>query len=196
MIALAVALIGLGILASASVYAATNLRVPVLVVTANIPAGGVITASSVGTADIAVSTGVQTIPASQLSQVVGQIAGTALHPGMLFTSAEIATVRPPGPGQVLVPLPVKPSILPASGIEPGDHVIVEATPGSQGQPGSSSAAPVLPSPVPGIVEGVSLATDADGYDVVDILVAKQSGDAVAAQASTGQIALIVTKRAA
>ncbi len=195
MIALAVALIGLGIVASAAVYAATNLRVPVIVVTADVPAGGVITANAIGTASISVSTGVQTIPASQLNQVLGQIAGSALHPGMLLAAAELATVRPPAHGQVLVPLPIKPSILPASGIEPGDRVIVEATPGAQGQSGSSSAAPVLPSPVPGIVEAVRLATDADGYDVVDILVARQSGDAVAAQASTGQIALIITKRA-
>ncbi len=74
-------------------------------------------------------------------------------------------------------------------------MIIEATPGAQGQSGSSSAAPVLASPVTGVIEQVDLVPDTDGYDVVDVLVARANGDAVAAQASTGQIALIVTRRA-
>jgi|HubBroStandDraft_1064217.scaffolds.fasta_scaffold03305_7 hypothetical protein len=195
MIALAVALVGLGILASAAIYAANNARVPVLVVTGNVPAGAVITAGVVGTADVAVSPGVQLIPASQLNQVVGQIAGSALHPGMLLAASELTTLQPPGPGQALIPLPLKPSMLPASGIGAGDQVVIEATPGAQGEPGSSTAAPTLAAPVAGIVEAVNANPDADGYDVVDVLVARASGDAVAAQASTGQIAIIVIKRA-
>jgi hypothetical protein len=194
MIALAVALVGVGILASAAVYAATSQRAPVVVVTAYVPAGGVITAGAVGTASVSVGPGVQVIPARQMSQVVGQIAGTTLHPGMLLAASELATSRPPVHGEVLVPLPIKPSILPASGIGTGDHVVIEATPGAQGEPGSSSA-PALASPVAGVIEAVNLVPDTDGYDVIDVLVAQASGDAVAAQASTGQIALIITKRA-
>lgn len=196
MMALAVALVGVGILASVAAYAATSHRVSVVVVTANVPAGSVITAGAVGTASVSVGSGVQVVPAGQMSQVVGQIAGTTLHPGMLLAASELATQRPPAPGEVLVPLPVKPSILPASGIGSGDHVVIEATPGTQGDSGSSSSTPALAAPVAGVVEAVNLVPDADGYDVIDVLVAQTSGDAVAAQASTGQIALIITKRAA
>ncbi len=98
MIALAVALVGVGVLASAAIYSATNLRVPVIVMTGSVPAGSVITAADVGTADVSVSSGVQVIPASQAGQVVGQIAGTSLHPGMLLTASELTTLprRPPG----------------------------------------------------------------------------------------------------
>jgi hypothetical protein len=195
MIALALALVGLGILASAAIYTATNTRVPVVVMTGYVPAGAPITAKVVGTASVSISPGVQVIPASQLSQVVGEVAGTTLHPGMLLASSELTTLRPPGAGDVLVPLAFKPSMLPASGIGPGDRVLIEATPGDQGQAASSTSAPALSAPVAGVVEAVDLVADADGYDVVDVLVAKASGDAVAAQASTGQIALIVTKRA-
>lgn len=195
MIALAVALVGVGILASAAVYAATSQRVPVVVVTANVPAGSVITSGAVGTASVAVGSGVQVIPASQMSQVVGQIAGTTLHPGMLLAASELTTLRAPAQGEVLVPLPIKPSILPASGIGTGDHVVIEATPGAQGSPGSGTSTPALAAPVAGVIEAVNLVPDADGYDVIDVLVAQTSGDAVAAQASTGQIALIITKRA-
>lgn len=195
MIALAVALVGLGVLASAAVYGATSLRVPVIVLTANVPVGTVITASDLGTASVSVGPGVQVIPARQMSQVVGQVAGTSLHAGMLLTASELTTVRPPGPGEVLIALPIKPSFIPASGLGTGDRVLIEATPGAQGQSGSSSGAAPLSSPVAGVVEAVNLAADSDGFDVVDVLVARGSGDAVAAQASTGQIALIVVKRA-
>jgi hypothetical protein len=195
MLALAVALVGLGVLASVAVYGATNLRVPVIVITANVPVGTVITAGDLGTADVSVGPGVQVIPARQMSQVVGQVAGTALHAGMLLTVSELVTQRPPAAGEVLVPLPIKPSFVPASGIGAGDHVLIEATPGSQGQSGSSNGAAALTTPVDGVVEAVNLSPDTDGFDVIDVLVARTSGDAVAAQASTGQIALIVTKRA-
>lgn len=195
MIALAVALVGLGVLASVAVYGATSLRVPVIVLTADVPVGTVITASDLGTADVSVGPDVQVIPARQMSQVVGQVAGTALHAGMLLTASELAAVRPPADGEVLVPLPIKPSFVPASGIGAGDRVLIEATPGAQGQSGSSNGAAALTTPVAGVVEAVNLSPDADGFDVIDVLVTRTSGDSVAAQASTGQIALIVTKRA-
>jgi SAF domain len=194
MIALSVALVGAGILASTAVYSATSRTVPVLVAEANVPAGALIRAGDVGTASVSVGAGVQVIPASQLSEVVGQVAGVALHPGMLLTAAELATQRPPAAGQVLVPLPVRPSALPASGLQPGDHVLVVATPGAQGQAGSANAAPALSVPVAGVVEAVSTAASTDGFGVVDVLVPAKSGADLAAQASTGQFAVIVTKR--
>ena len=194
MIALSVALVGAGILASTAVYSATNRTVPVLVAEANVPAGALIRAGDVGTASVSVGAGVQVIPASQLSQVVGQVAGVTLHPGMLLTAAELATQRPPAPGQVLVPLPVRPSALPASGLQPGDHVLVVGTPGAQGQAGSANAAPAMSVPVAGVVAAVSTAASNDGFGVVDVLVPAKSGADLAAQASTGQFAVIVTKR--
>ena len=193
MIALAVAMIGAGIVASTAVYSATNHRVPVLVVQASVPAGALIRASDLATASVSAGPGVQFIPAAQLRQVVGQVAGTALHPGMLLTAAELAVTRPPGYGQVLVPLPVRPAALPASGLQTGDHVLVVATPGDQGQAGAVIA-PALSVPVAGVVEAVA-AAGPDGFGVVDVLVPTRNGADLAAQASTGQFALIVTKRA-
>src|SRR5271166_890103 len=194
MIALAVALVGAGILGGAFFYTATSRLVPVLVVTATVPAGAVIQATAVGTAEVSAGPGVQVIPASQLNQVIGQIAGTTLRPGMLLTAAELTTFRPPAPGQVLVALPIKPSGLPASGLAPGDRVLVVATPGVQGEAASSSAPPSLTSPVPGVVEAVSQLPGAEGDQVVDVIVAAGNGVAVAEQVSSGQFALVLTKR--
>jgi SAF domain len=191
MIALAAALIGAGILASAALYNREDHQVPVLMVTAPVPVGSVITSADVGTTTVAAGPGLQTIPARQLSQVVGLVAATSLRPGTLLVPSELTSKLPPGPGQDLVPVAVKPSGLPASGLVPGDQVLVVATPaGSSG----SAAAPVLTSPVTAVVEAVNTVPDQDGYDVVDLLVTSSNGPPVAEQAATGQIAIIVTSR--
>jgi hypothetical protein len=194
MLALAVALAGTGVLVSAAVYQHADRQVPVVMVTAGVPAFGVISASDVAIADVTVPAGVHVIPGSQLAQVPGEIAAVALRPGTLLAPSDLTAAQPPGPGQVLVAVPVKPESLPASGLSPGDRVLMVATPGDQGQSASSNTPPPLTTPVAGVVEAVDLVTDQDGYDVVDLLVPAANGEAVAGQASTGQFALIVTKR--
>lgn len=193
MIALAVALIGLGVMLSTSIYQSVNHRVRVVVVTAAVRPGSVLTASDVGIASVSAGPGVSLIPAGQIRQVVGEVAGSALYPGMLLTSSELATSQPPRPGQVLVPLPVRPSGLPASGLSPGDRVTVVAAPGAVGQSGTATA-PTLTRPVNGVVEAVSRVTGSDGYRVVDVIVPAYIGPELAKQAATGQFALIVTSR--
>jgi SAF domain len=194
MIALAAALIGAGILASAALYQRENHQVPVVMVTAQVPVGSMITSSDLGTTTVAAGPGLQTIPARQISQVVGLVAATTLRPGTLLVPSEVTSKLPPGPGQDLVPVPIKPSGLPASGLAPGEQVLVVATPAASGSSGSG-AAPVLTSPVAAVVEAVNAVTDQDGFDVVDLLVAASNGPAVAQQAATGQIALVITSRA-
>jgi hypothetical protein len=194
MVALAIALAGAGVLISAEVYQRADHQVPVVVITGAVPAFGVITAGDLGVADVSVPAGVHVIPGSQLGQVAGEIAAVALRPGTLLAPADLTAAQPPAAGQVLVPVPLKPESMPASGLSPGDHVLIVATPGDQGQPSSSSATPSLAAQVPAVVAAVSLATDQDGFDVVDVLVIAAAGPAVADQVSTGQFALIVTKR--
>jgi hypothetical protein len=187
MIALAFALVGAGILASAAVYQRENHQVSVLLVTAPVPVGAVITAADLGTAAVAAGPGIQVIPARQLGQVVGLVAATSLRPGTLLASSELANSQPPAAGQVLVPVAVKPSMLPASGLAPGDHVEVV--------PIQGSAPAVLTGPAAGVVEAVTATPAQDGSDVLDLLVASKSGTALAEQAANGQIALVVTYRA-
>jgi hypothetical protein len=194
MVALAIALAGAGVLISAEVYQRADHQVPVVVITGAVPAFGVITAGDLGVADVSVPAGVHVIPGSQLGQVAGEIAAVALRPGTLLNPADLTAAQPPASGQVLIPVPVKPETLPASGLAPGDRVLVVPTPGDQGQPSSSNAAAALTTPVAATVAAVDARADQDGFDVVDVLVAASSGNAVAAQVSTGQFALVVTKR--
>ena len=194
MVALAIALAGGGVLVSAAVYQRADHQVPVVVVTNDVPVMGVISASDLAVADVNVPAGVHVIPGAQLSQVAGEIASVALRPGTLLAPADLTAAQPPASGQVLVPVPLKPESMPASGLSPGDHVLIVATPGDQGAPSSSSANAALGSPVSAVVAAVSVATDQDGFDVVDVLVTASAGPTVASQVSTGQFALIVTKR--
>jgi hypothetical protein len=194
MIALAVALIGAGILGSAALYQRENHQVAVLVVTATVPAGATITAADVGATSVAAGPGVQVIPAAQLHQVIGLVAATALRPGSLLAPAEVTSSRPPGSGQALVPIAIRPSGLPASGLAPGDHITVVPTSSAPGGSGSGAGASALSNPVPGVVEAVTGAPDQDGFDVVDLLVSTGSAASLAQQAATGDIAVYVTSR--
>ena len=194
MIALSAALIGAGILASAALYKRADHQVPVIMVTAAVPAGSVVTKADLGTTTIAAGPGLQDVSVRQLSQVTGLVAAVTLRPGTLLAPDELTTSLAPAKGQVLVSLPLKPQSMPASGLAPGDHVLVTGTPGYQGQPSSGSTSPVITRPVPGVVEAVVAVPDQEGFDVVDLQVAAGSGAPLAQQDSTGQIELIVTSR--
>ena len=195
MMALAIALAGAGVVVSAALYQRAAHDVEVVMVTAPVEAGGVIEADDLGIASVNVGAGVRVIPASQISQVTGDVAAVGLRPGTLVAPSELTSAQPPKPGQDLVTVAAKPSMLPASGLSSGDHVLVVATPGDQGQPGSQVQT-ALTNPVPAIVEDVSNVPDQDGLDVIDLLVSDVNAVAVSEQASTGQFALVVTRRGA
>ena len=114
-----------------------------------------------------------------------------LRAGTLLVPADLTATAVPGPGQQLVPVTLKASQLPASGLAPGDQVLVVATPGAAGQAASGSGQAPLGQDVPAAVYQVS-APDTSGDVVVDLLVGAGQGPAVAQQDSTGQIALIIT----
>ena len=199
MIALAVAMAGAGVVVSAAIYQRADHQVTVVMVTQPVPAGAPITAADVSTTNVRVGPGIQVVPAAQIGRVTGQIASVALRPSTLLAPSDLTTVRSPAPGQELVTAPIKPYTLPASGLTSGDHVLVLATAGQQGQASSPASVPALTlpaptAPVPAIVEAISNVPDQDGFVVVDLLVQDASAALVASEVSTGQFALIVTKR--
>lgn len=191
MIALAVVLIGAGILGGAALFRSVNHQVEVLLVRSPVPAGSVVTAADLTTASVAAGPGIKLIPARQESQVVGLVAATDLQPGSLLASSDLTTSLPPDAGQMLVPIAVKPSVLPASGLAPGDHVFVVWAPSGSS---NTAAATFQPRNFNAVVEAVTRAPDQDGLDVVDLLVPSPSGPILAKEAATGSIALTVTSR--
>ena len=185
------ALACLGALITAWLFSATGHRQPVLALAKNVPAGSVITSADLSVASVSGS-GITTIPSRQENQVTGETAATALSAGSLLVPSDLTAATVPGSGQVLVPVPLKTQDLPASGLAPGDQVLVIATPGSGGQAASSTSASQLGGNVPATVYQVS-APDESGDVTVDLLVQSRYGPPVAEQASTGQLALIVTR---
>jgi hypothetical protein len=183
-------------LISVAAYQHADHGMQVVLVTAPVTAGEPITSADLSQATVTVSSSIQVVPAAQLGQVVGEIAAVGLRPGTLLAPDDLTTRQPPAPGQQLVPVAVKPALLPASGLYSGDHVLFVPTPGDQGAAASTGASPSLVAPIPAEVAAVNAVTDQDGFDVVDLLVRTASGPAIAQQASTGQFALIVTKRSA
>ena len=190
MIALAVALIGAGILGGATLFQRVSHQVPVLLVTTAVPAGTTVTAADLTTTSVVLGPGVRAIPVRQEHQVVGLVAASDLQPGTLLAASELATALPPARNQQLVPVALKPSQLPASGLAAGDQVLVISAPGA-----SAGSVAAVPGPsVPGVVEAVSARPDQDGMDVVDLIVAAASGTGLAREAAAGGIALVVTSR--
>jgi hypothetical protein len=195
MIALAVALVGVGILGGAALFRDVNHQVPVLEVSTAVPVGSVVTSADLTTTSVAASPGVQLIPARQESQVVGLVAATSLRPDTLLSTSDLTTSLPPSSGKVLVPVAVKPSELPASGLVAGDRLQVIWAPGAGGSSSSSSTSLGTSEPtIAGVVEAVTPGPDADGDDVVDLLVPSANGATLAREAATGDIALIVISR--
>jgi hypothetical protein len=183
-------LAGAGALAGAWAFTAAVHRTDVLAVTRDIPAGTRITAADLAPVPVSAS-GITVIPARQETQVTGEVAAVPLRAGSLLVPADLTTTTVPGPGQQLVPVALKSSQLPASGLVPGEQVLVIATPGAAGQAASGSGQAPLAQDVPATVYRVSAPGDS-GTVVADLLVAAGQGTAVAQQDSTGQIALILT----
>jgi hypothetical protein len=179
MLALGVVLAGLGALAGAWVFTSFSHRVSVLEVTRNIAPGMQITAADLAPVTISAGGGAKSIPARQEGQVTGLTAAVGLRAGTLLV---------PAAGQQLVPVALKSDQLPASGLTPGEQVLVVPTPGAAGQ--QASAQSVLAQPAPATVYRVA-GPDQNGNVVVDLLVTAGQGPPVAKQASTGQIALVV-----
>lgn len=198
-ILLAIAIMAAGIIVTVALFQRATHQISVVVATRAVPAGAVISASDIAATQVTVTGQVHVIPAAQMQQVIGQVAAAALPPGALVQTADLATSLPPAPGQVLVPVALHPSQLPVTGLAPGDRILVIATPGAQGQGGTvgnPGASPALAAPVSAVVEAVRAAPDSSGLAAVDLLVSSAEAPGVARQASTGQIALLITKRGA
>ncbi|WP_165969433.1 SAF domain-containing protein [Actinomadura sp. KC06] len=183
-----------GALSAAYLYAGIGDRAPVVLVTRDVPVGSPITASDVATTQVDADQSVALVPGRQLRQVVGRVAAVDLRKGTLLAPSQVTTALSPRPGQQVVPVALKASQLPARGLVPGDQVLVIATPGQQGQsPANAAGGDQLTQDTAATVDQVS-SPDAEGSVRVDLVVEARVGPAIAKQASTGRLAVVVTSR--
>ena len=136
----AVLVIGLGA-AFGYLYSTAGAKVPVVVVTATVPAGQLITRSDLSTVDVAGD--VTAIAGANLESVVGQRAAVGLLPEMVLQRSMVTDVDPTPAGVVQVGVAVKGGQLPADGLVPGDTVQVLRLPAAASGGGAAAVPDVV-----------------------------------------------------
>ena len=165
----------------------------VLAVARDVPLGATLTAEDLTVADVTADPNLSPIPATQRSRIVGMVAQVGLVRGELLTRAQVGTSDGFGPGQMLVALPLKDGQFPARGLTPGQRVLIVATPGSSGgaAPGGSGTNQGAGRQIGATVAEVGQPNPATQVTVVDVRVGSDDGPAVAALASTGNLAVVL-----
>ena len=192
MLVLGLLLVVAGALVAGYLFTGLGDRTTVLMLGRDVPVGTRLTAADLASTQVSIDTGVSIIPGRQLHQVIGRFAAVDLRKGTLLSPSQLTSALSPRAGQQVVPIALKLEQLPARGLNPGDLVLMVPTPGQQGQETSQGSSP-LSQETPATVDQVS-SPDADGLVRVDLVVDAQVGPAVAKQASTGRLALVLTAR--
>lgn len=184
----------------ALIYVHSSRLVSVIAVTHQITQGELIEAADLRQVDVALAGGVTAVPVSDADQVIGRPASVTLLIGTLLSPSDVGGAQELTSGQSVVGVDLKPGMLPASGVQPGEPVLVVLT-GPTGSPVASEAATsqsdksgtsVVQSAVTASVVGVNDAPDDSGAGdvVVSVEVPVASAPLVAGWSAAGQAALV------
>ncbi|MHB1713019.1 MAG: SAF domain-containing protein [Acidimicrobiales bacterium] len=122
-----VALVFASIATFVGIYSGANRRIAVITVSQPVPQGQRITARDLGVAHLSASGSLSPVPVAEARNVVGKVAVVTLVPGSMLTMAEVSASQPIKPGDAVVGISLKNGQLPASGLQPGDRVMVVQT---------------------------------------------------------------------
>jgi len=183
----------------ALIYVHSSRLVSVIAVTHQITQGELIEASDLRQVDVALAGGVTAVPVSDAAQVIGRPASVTLLVGALLSPADVGGAQELASGQSVVGVDLKPGMLPASGVQPGEPVLVVLT-GPTGSPVTSDggtnqsgkSATGGQSVVAASVVGVNDAPDDSGAGdvVVSVEVPVTSASLIAGWSAAGQAALV------
>ncbi|MGA5873979.1 SAF domain-containing protein [Streptomyces cinereoruber] len=191
MYALAIALIAAGGGGGLLAFQATGERTPVLAVAKGVEAGDVIKDSDLVEAQVQLDPALKPVPAAERAKVVGKRASVALTPGALLTQGHVTTRTLVKPGERLVGIGLKTSQMPASRLSPGDKILVVSTPADGQSAAGKDGEGADPQTIAARVVRVGEKSQTTGEQVVDVAVPSQFGPTLAAQAATGNVALVV-----
>ncbi|MFE6459690.1 SAF domain-containing protein [Streptomyces cinereoruber] len=191
MYALAIALIAAGGGGGLLAFQATGERTPVLAVAKGVEAGDVIKDSDLIEAQVQLDPALKPVPAAERAKVVGKRASVALTPGALLTQGQVTTRTLVKPGERLVGIGLKTSQMPASRLSPGDKILVVSTPADGQSAAGKDGEGADPQTIAARVVRVGEKSQTTGEQVVDVAVPSQFGPTLAAQAATGNVALVV-----
>ncbi|MFC9259366.1 SAF domain-containing protein [Streptomyces hydrogenans] len=190
MYALAIALIAAGGSGGFLAFQATGERTPVLAVARGVQAGDVIKDADLIEAQVQLDPALKPVLAAERDKVVGKRAAVALTPGSLLTQGQATSRTLVKAGERLVGIGLKASQMPATRLSPGDKVLVVATP-AEGQIAGEDGKRPAPVEIAARIVKVGEKQATTGDTVVDVAVPSQFGSVLAAQAATGDVALVV-----
>jgi hypothetical protein len=181
---------------------ATSHRYPYLALARTVSAGQVVGDGDLKVVDLAGASGLNALPASQRSKIVGRATTIRLQAGSLVPPDAVGRPDGLGPGQALVALGLKGGQYPP-GLRVGDHVMVVATGTAVPAGASLSSGATVPSSggdASGMavvsdarVIGVSQAAPGSGSDevVVSVAVDASLAPSVAGATSVGKASLVI-----
>ena len=195
LLALGVVLVAVCAVAAYLFVATAGVTRPYLAVSRNVPYGATIGDDDLAVIDVNPAAGLQPIPASQRSQVVGKHAATDLFPGTLLTRAHLTDLAIRAPGQQLVGIELKPAQVPARTLKAGDAVVLVIVPPPNvvGVPDPKAGTPAKPESIRATV-AAALPPATNGNVRVDVAVNQADGPTVASMAAAGRIVIVVTTR--
>jgi hypothetical protein len=186
------------------IYIHSSRLVSVIGIAQQVPQGQDLTVGDLRKVEIGDSAGIETVPTSDVNEVVGRPAAVTLLAGALLVPADVDAASTIPSSDAIVGVDVKPGMLPATGVQPGESIsiVLTASEGSsiadqassgQGQSDSGDAPQGSPTLLgTGTVVAVDNApNDATQGDlVVSIELAAALAPVVADASATGQAALI------
>jgi Flp pilus assembly protein CpaB len=192
LIVLGVALMLVAAAVAGALYLRVGNRVPVLVAGRTIEVGQQISDDDLRVVRVATDAGVQTIPATERSGVVGQFAAATLPEGALLTRAQVTPQAVPAPGTAKVGVVLQPGQVPAEELTPGDRVAVVAARSPASDAGNAADAP----PPGTVLVGEARVfgqrrSEASEATVVTLIVRTADAAKVARYGAAGQVGLVV-----
>ena len=125
------------IAAFVSIYSSAGHKTAVIVVVQPIGQGQPITAADLGQVEVSVPSGVDTVPVADASELAGKRASVAIAAGSLLVTGDLTGARVLESGDAVVGIALKDGQYPATGLSPGDAVMIVQT----ASPGAPLAAP-------------------------------------------------------
>jgi hypothetical protein len=193
-----IALAAMGGLGGLWLVDAVQHRTAVLVVARGIEPGATVSSADLAEADVAVPAGVAAVPASQRRELIGKVARGQLYAGSLLAPGAIGDPIPPVAGQSLVVLALPATRMPASGLHPGQHLLLVSTVEAATASGSDAATSAAPAASVATADAIVIrvgGTDSSGITPVDVSVHDIDGPLWAGLAAAGRVALLVVPQA-
>jgi hypothetical protein len=186
LIGIGVALVGLSALGTVYLTSSVGQTRQALAVSADVARGETIDAEDLVAVDLpAGPTSLQPVPATDLDEIVGQVATTQLLPGSLLTASAYAPELIPAAGTSIVGVSLSASQMPTVALNAGDKVRIVETPVSGGEPPAET-----PFDIPATVISTS-ANMTNDQTIVNVEVAMKDAGPLAARAATGRVAMVI-----